>query len=96
MQAVSFGTQAARAVLVAMIEGLYLASLSGKADKLYDWTETLAEACFLETTVFSKGENEDEAYLLELLERIQRLLAKQAGAIEQAAGLEGQIDTLCE
>lgn len=81
-----------------MVEGLYVATLSGQFDnvKLFDWTETLVEACFLETTVFSQAENEDEAYLLELLERIQKLLAKQAGAIEEAAGLEGQIDTLCE
>ncbi len=64
--------------------------------RLYDWTETLVEACFLETTVFSRTENADESYLLELLERIQKLLAKQAQVIEEAASLEGQIDTLCE
>lgn len=84
MQAVSFGTEAARRLLVALVEGLYVATLSGMGDsaRLYDWTETLVEACFLETTVFSKVENEDEEYLLELMERIQKLLAKQAGAIE--------------
>jgi hypothetical protein len=84
MQAVSFGTEAARRLLVALVEGLYVATLSSMGDsaRLYDWTETLVEACFLETTVFSKAENEDEEYLLELMERIQKLLAKQAGAIE--------------
>ena len=98
MQAISFGTQAARRLLVAIVEGLYVATLNNLNDlqTLYAWTETLVEAVFLDTTVFSRTENADESYLLELLERIQKLLAKQAKIIEEAASLEGQIDTLCE
>jgi hypothetical protein len=72
MQAISFGTEAARRLLVALVEGLYVTTLNNLNDSqtLYVWTETLVEAVFLETTVFSRTENADESYLLELLERI--------------------------
>ena len=55
-----------------MVEGLYVTTLNNLNDSqtLYVWTETLVEVVFLETTVFSRTENADESYLLELLERI--------------------------
>ena len=76
--------------MVAMIEGLYLALLSGGfEDRYQEWAETLVEANFLEITVFSKKETEEDDYMLDLLNRIQKLLLKETQAFEEAAQLSG-------
>jgi hypothetical protein len=76
--------------MVALIEGLYLSLLSGMSgDKEHAWAETLVEANFLEMTVFAKSETDDDEYMLEVLQRIQKLLVNESFAIEEAAKLAG-------
>lgn len=85
----SFGTSQSRAVLLALMEALFMAMTLRK--DCGQWVETLVDACFVEMTVFSSnGEaSEEEIYMVELLEKVQGLLAREQKQIEEAASLCG-------
>ena len=59
--------------------------------KTNEWAETLVEAYFLDATVFVSKESQssDDDYMLDLLDRIQKLLSKEQSEIESITNLAG-------
>jgi hypothetical protein len=101
LQAMPFGNKEAQSLLTAFFEAMYICLLANKACEanLTQWTETLVEAYFLQNTVFAGAEEVDaetDDYMLDLLDRIQKLINREQAQIESAASLAGQLDSIQE
>lgn len=70
--------------------------LVDKTERQNEWAETFVEVFFLENTVFANDNTQNDDYMLELLNNIQKQITKDQLAIESAANLAGQLDTICE
>ena len=60
------------------------------SEAVLQWTETLTEAYFLQQTLFPSSS--DDAYMGELIDKVQHLIEKESRVIFQIGELEGEID----
>ena len=69
-----------------MLEALYFCLLLNSASQLSSWAETVVEAYFLQTSLFTTEKaDEDYGYEHDLLNRIQHLVTKEQESLEEIA-----------
>ena len=89
--------KSANKLVVKMLEALYFCLLLNTAAQLSSWAETIVEAYFLQTSLFSAQKADDDySYEHDLLNRIQQLVSKEQESLEDIAQLSGMIDSLTD